>query len=67
MKKFESLSEFELIYGAYLYYLQRHIDELEFLEKHPSNERSVRDSKRLGKIRDELHDYLHSSEISHLR
>lgn len=54
MKKFETLTDYEILNATYSYYLLRWGDELDFLEKNPDDIIAKSKSTELVKILDEL-------------
>ena len=54
MKKFETLTDYEILNATYSYYLLKWGDELDFLEKNPDDIIAKSKSTELVKILDEL-------------
>lgn len=54
MKKFETLTDYEILNATYSYYLLKWSDELDFLEKNPDDIIAKSKSTELVKILDEL-------------
>lgn len=62
MKKFENVSEREILNAAWIYFSEQYLSECEFLENHPTNEPAKVNKAKLRKITDELHDALFCSK-----
>lgn len=55
MKKFETLTDYEILNATYSYYLLKWGDELDFLEKNPDDIIAKSRVPKLRKILDEMH------------
>ena len=56
MKKFETITEYELIKAAYFYYLDKWYNEDKKLEENPNDIIAQHKVKEYWKIQKELHD-----------
>ena len=64
MKKFENVSEYEILSVAWLHYLELYQKESEIFKKNPSDKIAEFRKDKYKKISDELHDACLDLEVS---